>query len=239
MMSRSLAHGKPLDVGSVGLAAEQLAPWTAGALNLHAWFGGKLTTRPLELEIGSGKGTFLVQEAARRTGVDFIGIEYARPYWRYAADRCRRHELSNVKLVHVEAGFFLRHYVPDGCLVQVHIYFPDPWPKKRHHKRRFVQESTLVQLHRVLCQGGQVRIVTDHDGYYQWILVAAAKVADRFQRTPFAQLDPAASDELVGSNFERKYRPQAQTFHTMILRKVATGADRCAGDAARRIGYSP
>jgi tRNA (guanine-N7-)-methyltransferase len=106
--------------------------------------------RPIELEIGSGKGTFLVQQAQRYPGVDYLGIEWAKAFWRYAADRARRRGLENVRLLRCDAAVFVRHYVPDSVFRQVHIYFPDPWPKKRHHKRRLIQAEFLRELHRVL-----------------------------------------------------------------------------------------
>ena len=127
--------------GYIGLTQEELPHnadgGPAGPIDLRAWFGPDLAAmaRPLELEIGSGKGTFLVQQATLLPGVNFIGVEWAMQFWKFAADRCRRHELENVRLLRAEAGLFVRCYVPDQCFQQVHIYFPDPWPKTRHHKR--------------------------------------------------------------------------------------------------------
>lgn len=230
-MGFSLSHGKEMDVGHFGLAQEDLPRnvdgGPAGPIDLHAWFGSEpaAQTRPLELEIGSGKGTFLVRQAVLLPGVNFIGVEWAMQFWRFAADRCRRHGLENVRLVRAEAGLFIRCYVPEKCLRQVHIYFPDPWPKKRHHKRRLVQEPFLRELGRVLegpspgGTGGLVRIATDHSDYYQWMLVEAEKVADLFERLPFVSPESAAEGELVGTNFERKYRREGRPFHGMILRK--------------------
>jgi len=182
--------------------------------------------RPLELEIGSGKGTFLAQQAARSPEIDYLGVEYARAYYRYAADRARRNNLDNVRLLHAEAGLFIRNYVADATFRQVHIYFPDPWPKKRHHKRRFVQEKNLRELARILAppdqadpRAGCIRIATDHAEYFQWMQEHAAKVADLFERLPFDPPDSAGAGELVGTNFERKYRREGRGFHGMVLRK--------------------
>ncbi|MEX0775366.1 MAG: hypothetical protein WD042_06580 [Phycisphaeraceae bacterium] len=238
-MSLSLSHGKALDVGVVGIDQAQLPPWEQGPIDLHGWFAApsaplKRGSPPLELEIGSGKGTFLVQQAALFPQVDFIGLEWARGFWRFAADRCRRRGLTNVRLVHIEAGLFVRNYVPDACLRQVHIYFPDPWPKKRHHKRRLVQAEFLRELWRVLEDrpvdpppgppeegglSGCVRIATDHSDYYQWMLDHAAQVADLFEPLPFESPESAGEGEIVGTNFERKYRREGRPFHGMILRK--------------------
>lgn len=227
-MSLSLSHRKPLDVGGVGIAAEILPPLDAGPIDLGAWFVGdpSAADQPLELEIGSGKGTFLVQQAQRSPGVNYIGLEYARSFWRFAADRCRRHGLANVRLVRAEAGAFLRTYVADGAFRQVHIYFPDPWPKKRHHKRRLIQVGLLRELHRVLSPSasgaplvGRVHLVTDHEEYAQWMDLHLAAVDRLFERRSFESPESAGAAELVGTNFERKYRREGRPFFGLTLVK--------------------
>jgi tRNA (guanine-N7-)-methyltransferase len=165
-VAHSLSNrGKTLDVGEIGISQEDLPPFDAGHLDLRGWFGPERANLPLELEIGSGKGTFLVQQATQTPDVNYIGIEYAKAYWRHAADRCRRHQLANVRMLYAEAGAFVRNYVPDGCLRQVHVYFPDPWPKARHHKRRLVQPGTVELLADALRPGGVLRLATDVAGY--------------------------------------------------------------------------
>jgi len=218
-MSLSLGHGKPLDVGDIGIADDQLPPFDQGPLDLPAWFGPDRANRPLELEIGSGKGAFLVQQAALSPEVNYLGIEWAKAFWRYAADRCRRRGLANVRLVRTDAAAFVRQYAPDAVFRQIHIYFPDPWPKKRHHKRRIIQATVLTELHRSLKPGGLIRIVTDHQDYFRSMRDHAAQVADRLEPLPFASLESAGRGELVGTNFERKYRRQGRPFCGMILEK--------------------
>ena len=210
-----------MDVGRFGLLLEDLPPAPpSGGIDLRAWFGPELCSNPLELEIGSGKGTFLVTQAAQQKLVNYIGIEWSKPFWRFAADRCRRHGLENVRLVRAEAGAFVRQYVPDACLRQVHIYFPDPWPKTRHNKRRLIQAPFLRDLYRVLETKGSIRIVTDHADYFQWTLDHAAQVADLFAT---ADLDRSAGPgEIVGTNFERKYQREGRPFHAVILRKLGS-----------------
>jgi len=218
-MSLSISHKKTLDVGDIGVIQDQLPSFDDGPIDLKRWFANKQAHRPLELEIGSGKGTFLAQQATQTPNVNYIGIEYAKAFWRYAADRCRRLGLDNVKLVHTEAGSFLRHYVPDSCLRQLHVYFPDPWPKKRHHKRRLIQESFLRGVHRKLEPDGLVRIATDHAEYYQWMTEHIERTGELFDRLPFESPVSAGEGELIGTNFERKYRRQGRPFYTMMLKK--------------------
>ena len=220
-MGVSLPANK-MDVGHFGLAQEELPPFEQGVIDLRGWFPEAIRQQPMELEIGSGKGTFLVQQAQTEAGrgTNYIGLEWAKAFWRYAADRARRHGLENVRLVRAEAGAFVRNYVPDSTFRQVHIYFPDPWPKARHHKRRLVQAPFLRELDRVLTgPGATVRIATDHADYFAWMEEHAAKVADLFERLSFESPEAAGEGELVGTNFERKYRREGRTFQGMVLRK--------------------
>ena len=226
-MSFSLSHGRQLDPGRVGMDEDDLPLWQEGTIDLRAWFGPEALYRPLELEIGSGKGTFLVQQAPETPRINYVGLEYARAFWLYASDRCRRHGIENVRLVRTEASFFLRNYVPDGCFDQVHIYFPDPWPKKRHHKRRLVAEPFLRLLGRTVQQGARVRLVTDHAGYFEWVEHHAALVGDLYDRLDFTTPGPtpgpapgtSSAGEVVGTNFERKYRREGRLFHGLVLRR--------------------
>ncbi len=226
-MSHSLSSGKELNVGSVGIDQNDLPPWQDGPIDVRSWFDESTSSWPLELEIGCGKGTFLIQQTERTPEVLYIGIEYAKAFWRHAADRCRRHGLDNrVRLLHAEAAFFVRNYLPDECLNQVHIYFPDPWPKKRHHKRRLVQADFLRLLHQKLIepaavgQTGLIRLATDHADYFEWMKEAASQVEDFYQVLPFEPPASAEEGELVGTNFERKYQREGRTFNGMILAKL-------------------
>jgi len=160
--------------------------------------------RPLELEIGSGKGTFLVQEAVARPGSDFFGIEHMKKYAMYAADRCKRAGLANVRVLGGDAVAFVTNRVPDAVFDIVHVYHPDPWPKARHHKRRIIRPDFLLQLVRVLVPGGELRVVTDHPEYAQWI--AEVLPGAPLEEIEYTRPTSAKDGELVGTNFERKYQ---------------------------------
>lgn len=193
----------------------------AGRLDIRAWFPHP--ERRLEIEIGSGKGTFLVQQASLTPETNYLGIEWAREFALYTADRVRRNRLPNVRVLNTDAAEFLHWRVPDAVAAVVHLYFPDPWPKTRHHRRRIVQQRFLHDVHRVLTPGGELRVVTDHDGYWEWMQREFAAVttgdAPLFQLLPFERPNSAREGELVGTNFERKYRREGRPFHAAVLRK--------------------
>ena len=168
---------------------------------------------PVELEIGMGKGTFLTDQARARPDINFFGIEWARWYWRYASDRLRRNQCFNARTVRAEAGYFLSEFVPAASLSVLHIYFPDPWPKARHHKRRLVQPPFLRQAERVLIPGGHLRIVTDHAEYFEQI--QAVVKASNLTVIDYTRPGSAPEGEFVGTNFERKYRREGRPFHAL------------------------
>jgi tRNA (guanine-N7-)-methyltransferase len=115
-----------------------------------------------------------------------------------------------------DAVEFIRFWCAECVAAVVHVYFSDPWPKARHHKRRVIQERTLEEFRRVLVPGGELRLVTDHDGLWAWYEELAAR-SDLFVRRPFEPPASAGSGEVVGSNFERKYRREGRPFHAMTL----------------------
>ncbi|MCG3180637.1 MAG: tRNA (guanine-N(7)-)-methyltransferase [Phycisphaerae bacterium] len=175
--------------------------------------------RPLEVEVGIGKGTFLVEQARRRSDVNFFGIEWANKYYLYAADRCARWGLSNVRLLRTDARAFVEAWLADGCLDALHVYFPDPWPKKRHHKRRFFREHTMNHVVRALRPGGRLFAATDHAEYFETMQAVVLGRSD-LEEVPFPA-DLGGPGEIVGSNFERKYIREGRTFHRLAVRRRA------------------
>jgi tRNA (guanine-N7-)-methyltransferase len=201
---------RDLEPGPFGLTTET-APRPSTS---HSLFSDE---RPLELEVGSGKGTFLVAESRKRPEVNFLGIEYARRYWRFAADRLRRNECDNARVVLAEASSFLREFLLPDSLSGVHIYFPDPWPKSRHHRRRLLQAPFVELLSTRMRPGARLQIATDHHGYFEQI--ARTIAASSLVVVPFDALASAGDEELVGSNFERKYRKERRELNVLAAIK--------------------
>jgi len=201
---------RELIVEPIGLDVEKLPK----PLNWRELFGND---HPVEMEIGMGKGTFLVEQAKARPEVNFFGIEYARWFWRYASDRLRRAGCTNARTVRAEAGFFLAEFVPDASLAVLHIYFPDPWPKKRHHKRRLIQPPFMLEILRVLVQGGRLQVVTDHQDYFEQMQQVVG--ASEIKVVDYNRPGSAGDGEFVGSNFERKYKREGRPFFAIAAAK--------------------
>lgn len=123
-------------------------------------------SRPLELDVGCGDGTFLLQMAAHYPERDFLGIERLSGRIRKICRRAVREGLTNVRVIHLESAYTLSWLLPAGCASRVHLLFPDPWPKKRHAFHRFVHPDNLAGIHRVLAPGASFLFKTDHGDYY-------------------------------------------------------------------------
>ena len=188
----------------------------AGALAQPVDFAGIFgNARPVEIEIGSGKGTFLKAYAAARPEINLLGIEYAAAYAAYCADRFRRAGLTNVRMLRTEAAALFKTAIPPRSLQRVHVYFPDPWPKRRHQRRRLIQPAFVDLVRRALRPGGQLLVVTDHFDYARHIRRVLDGAAG-FVRIPTPRLVDAEGD-LVGTNFERKYRAEGRPVYSLAL----------------------
>lgn len=204
---------------------ESLREWR---INFAQVFG---RAGPLHIEIGTGRATFLLNQAKAQPCVNFLGIERAKKFYRYAVDRIGRSGLTNVRIVRTDAAAFLADFVPDGCVDCFHIYFPDPWPKRRHHKRRFLNEVNLQQMLRCLkadsaeagtkagC-AGQLRIATDDGDYFDQIQQLIAAQGERLEAIEFLPAAGAQEGELTGTNYERKYIKDQRQIYTLALKKA-------------------
>ena len=163
------------------LPPEELAPYLLevpddpAPLDWPALFG---KDRPVEIEVGFGKGLFLITEGEHRPEVSFLGIEIERKYTLFTATRLGKRALGNVRVVCADAKRFLRDRVGTASVQAIHVYFPDPWWKKRHHKRRLFNEEFTSQCVRVLRPGGRLHIASDVQEYF------GIPVAPTFEEVP-------------------------------------------------------
>src|SRR3954463_2344413 len=125
---------------------------------------------PLEVEIGSGKGLFLAQASADHPDRNYLGIEVARKYAHYAAARLAKQQSVNGVVICGDALALFQRWFADASLTAVHVYFPDPWWKKRHKKRRVMNEQFLRDVERTLVIGGRLHFWTDVEEYFQTTL---------------------------------------------------------------------
>lgn len=157
-----------LDLSRWYRAVEQLPrPWDDVAL-----FGRQA---PLEVELGSGKGLFLASASRQHPESNFLGLELALKYAQHAAARLARAGAANAVMVGGDGLRVFREFLPDASVTAVHVYFPDPWWKKRHRKRRVVNEAFLRDVVRVLVPGGALHLWTDVEEYYQTSLELLAQ----------------------------------------------------------------
>jgi tRNA (guanine-N7-)-methyltransferase len=173
------------------------------------WFEVFGNHHPVELELGVGKGRFLIQQAEARPQVNFVGVEWASRYFRLVAERAAKRELANFRILRDDAGKFVRDNVPDHSVSVLHVYFPDPWPKAKQQKRRLVQPPFAMEAARILSDGGLVKLATDHEDY-------AKQMEQVFQQNPaFEQTFRAIGDEAPEgvTNWEQKFRAEGRTMH--------------------------
>ncbi len=184
------------------LPLEALAPYLLVLPDPPAFFDWAQVfgnDRPVELEVGFGKGLFLLTAAQAHADANYVGVEIDRGLQLFAANRIAKRALKNVRLAKADARLFLRGYVADQSLHALHVFFPDPWWKKRHKKRRLFTDDFAILCERVLQTGGRLNIATDVDEYFD------AMISLIRDRTPLRQAsDPTAGSDLT--NFERKAR---------------------------------
>jgi tRNA (guanine-N7-)-methyltransferase len=182
--------GEPVPVSGFAV----LCPLSSGPLDWSAFFGNP---NPVEIEVGMGKGLFLLTSAVARPDTNFLGIEIVRKYQLYAATRYAIRKLPNIKTCCADAFAVLRDHVETGSVAAVHVYFPDPWWKKRHRKRRVFTPEFAAEAARVLKTGGALHIATDVEEYFG-VMAGIVRAMPAFRELP------VASGEGYQTNFERK-----------------------------------
>ena len=173
---------------------------------------------PLEVEVGSGKGLFVGSASAARPEHDILGIEIAHKYARHAAAKLARQGRTNAVMVHGDGLRIFRELLGDASLAAVHVYFPDPWWKARHKKRRVMNEGFLKDVERVLEPGGVLHFWTDVEEYFQTtleLIAATVRLAGPFEvaeREPEHDLD-------YRTHFERRMRLNGEAVYRAEFRR--------------------
>lgn len=154
---------------------------------------------PLAVDLGSGKGRFLMARAAAHPEVNFLGIERMLRRVRKVDHRVQRLGLHNVRLLRMEGYYATAYLLPTHSVSSCYVFFPDPWPKKRHHGHRLFGPRFMEALHRVMAPGGEVHVATDHLPYFE-------EIRDLLAADPrFRPIEPWVPGEAEQTDFERYY----------------------------------
>lgn len=169
---------------------------------------------PVTLEIGCGGGRTIIGMALAHPERNFLGVEIAGEYFRMIRDRALKRGISNLRVTRTDAAYLIQEYFPAACVEECHIYFPDPWPKKRHHKRRIFSESFCAQLARTLTPSGTLYAATDHHEYYLELLPRLRAALD-VQEHPGVWEDAP----LGRTNYEVKYIREGRPIYRLTGRR--------------------
>jgi len=159
----------------------------------------------LEIEVGSGKGLFMLSESGRVANRNFLGNEISKKYCRYAAYRLAQKERANAHMLSGDGLKLFREMLPDACAVAVHVYFPDPWWKARHRRRRVMQPEFIADIERVLKPDGIFHFWTDVAEYFDET-VELMKQHSRLSGPHDVPESPAEHDLDYRTHFERRMR---------------------------------
>jgi len=186
--------------------------WPARPFDAEGRFGRRA---PLEIEIGSGKAKFLLASARSRPERDFLGVERSLSYYRLCRERVSRAALPNASVVRADGRLFAETALAAGSVAAFHVYFPDPWPKKKQRKRRLLDGVFLEIAASRLTPGGLLRIATDHPDYGRDLETLVQTVG------ALEPLDWADLPVPPPTNYELKYAREGRRIWRFLLRRRA------------------
>jgi tRNA (guanine-N7-)-methyltransferase len=173
---------------------------------------------PFEVEVGIGSGYFFSRHAQALPGVNLLGIDKSRPEVLRTADKCRRLGLVNVRVVACDAPYFLEGRLADGVVDTYHVYYSDPWPKTRHHKRRLWTPGFVATVERTLAPGGRLLMKTDVTDYFA-VIDGLLRRAPGLELVEERRLDLQPMEGDVPTNFQRKAIEQGHPLHFQEWRR--------------------
>jgi tRNA (guanine-N7-)-methyltransferase len=213
------------------LPIEDLAPYllpdvargeTPPPIDWPALFGNP---NRVEIEVGFGKGLFLSTSGESRPQINFFGIEILRKFQLAAATRLADKKIHNVKLACADAQLLLRERVAAESVQAVYVFFPDPWWKQRHRKRRLVTPEFVETVGRILEPTGRLHIVTDVEEYFEMVKEVVGNTAFFQPVPPLAPIQPKHDLDYL-TNFERKFRKEGRPIYRVAYAKSVGQASR-------------
>jgi tRNA (guanine-N7-)-methyltransferase len=174
---------------------------------------------PVEVEVGCGKGLFLLTAASACPGVNFFGIEIVRKYQLYTATRLAIRNLHNARIACADARIFFRDRISEGSLQAVHVYFPDPWWKKRHHKRRLFTPEFAALCATGLQSGGKLHFASDVPEYFE-MARELCRQQPALHELPPPLATEAQHDMDYLTNFERKSLRAGRGVHRLLFERT-------------------
>ena len=173
-------------------------------------------SRPLEIEVGCGKGQFLTKRAKENPDCDFLGIERMLERVRLFDGKCRRGGIDNARVLRLEALYTFHYLLPAHHARTVYVFFPDPWPKKKHHSHRLFGPLFLNALWKRLEIGGKLEFATDHLEYFTAVKEWFA-ADERFE-----EVEPMPRPESVWTEFETMFRNQGLPIYSAAWKTLET-----------------
>ena len=165
------------------------------------------------LDLGCGDGAFLAALAQENPAHNFLGIERLLGRVRSVCRKVARLDLKNARILRMETNYAVTHLLPPGSVTTFHLLFPDPWPKRRHHRRRAFTPEFVSSIHRALIAGGLFHVATDHADYFHQIerVIAATDIF----------VISREQNHFPPTSFEQKYVARGLSIHRLLLRKVS------------------
>ncbi len=170
---------------------------------------------PLHVDLGCGDGAFLFALATRTPEKNFLGVERLAGRVEKACRKAARIRTDNMRVLHFEIAYAVEYLLPERSVETFHLLFPDPWPKRRHHRRRMVTTGFLRTIWAALEENGILRIATDHLDYFTRI----SRLAE--ESTLFAFMQPSGENDFPVSAFERKFASTGARIYRLELRKIS------------------
>jgi len=164
--------------------------------------------RPLEMDLGCGDGSFLIDLARHHPERDFIGVERLLGRCKKVAKKIKRAELGNARILRLDSKYVVEWLLPEAAISRIHLLCPDPWPKVRHHRRRLVQIPFLGAVKKSLVHGGEFLFMTDHEEYFEY-------ACEQIHESGLFEIQPWTEDSFFypKTDFQIQWEAEGKSMH--------------------------